>query len=204
MGKNKQKNNKYKRAGKSRGVKVNFKTITEKNEVKQVERISKGKKILKSLIFALLIVVLLKTVQVAFLKIKIKLEKEIHAEQIIHWEKIRNYAEQLKTENLYLRDNFFAELNDNKKAPKFDKEEHQFKVREIQKSLNQIEKVAEQIRREFVYYDNDLSVHLLNLKSQELEGNIYLAWIVPQLADRLVRSVEYELYFLEKESELTK
>ncbi|HHX58496.1 MAG TPA: hypothetical protein GX706_01895, partial [Candidatus Moranbacteria bacterium] len=204
MGKIKQKNNKHKRAGKSREVKADFKTITEKKEVKQVKRISKGKKILKSLIFVLLIVVLLKTLQVALPKIKIKLEKEIHAEQIIHWEKIRNYAEQLKTENLYLQDNFFAELNDNKKALKFDKKERQSKAREIQKSLNQIEKVAEQIRREFVYYDNDLSVHLLNLKSQELEGNIYLAWIVPQLADRLVRSVEYELYFLEKESELTK
>lgn len=49
-----------------------------------------------------------------------------------------------------------------------------------------------------------MSVHLLKMKSQELEEQIYLAWIVPELTDRLVRNVERELYSKGKDEELIK
>lgn len=178
--------------------------VGAKESTVQISRKNGGNFFVVLLIGLLLTAILFKAGQVIWQKGRANLKEQIYAEQMAHFNRMKKYAEQLKAENVFLQNNFFAESQTKPNAQKLSKQERQLKIAKIQKSLNQIGKIAEQIRREFVYYDNDLSVHLLKMKSQELEEQIYLAWIVPELTDRLVRNVERELYSKGKDEELIK
>lgn len=178
--------------------------VGAKESTVQISRKNGGNFFVVLLIGFLLTAILFKAGQVIWQKGRANLKEQIYAEQMAHFNRMKKYAEQLKAENVFLQNNFFAESQTKPSTQKLSKQERQLKIVEIQKSLNQIGKIAEQIRREFVYYDNDLSVHLLKMKSQELEEQIYLAWIVPELTDRLVRNVERELYSKGKDEELIK
>ncbi len=193
MAKSRKKSIKRKSFGKKKGSEKSRRGFRQKGDKKFPARLKLS---LLIILVSIFVFSLVKFGKWAGFELVSQLQNDVKVEQEEHLAKIKDYAKQLKEESDFLKDNLFnspeeisAEWQDlsNENGDQPDDGE-------IQARLNQSTKIANQIRREFIYYNSDLSIQNFGLKSEEVEKEIYLAWIVPELVDRLVRSVEYSLY----------
>jgi radical SAM protein with 4Fe4S-binding SPASM domain len=122
----------------------------------------------------------------AFDRLRVFVDRKVLQEQKEHVQEIKKYVAEIG-----IISNQLGEILDEMEEEKKLELERKKQVADI---LNQLSEASVKIDREYLRYVNDSTIQYYPFRSRVCEKKIQVTWHLPAVTERLIRSVEYNLY----------